>query len=224
MSDKPCKRPPAHPRRRARPATALLLAAALFLAGSALTSASETDRAEGGGVAEGSNRRFRGITPKVEGELSPIVRVKLIAAFRLASQRVATVPACQAMFSELGEDGLEKLTHTVYAAAPRRQKALPGASHLEVHAYTHVDSSRVFLREGFAHLTRRKAAVLLIHEALHFSGLGEWPSEPDGLTTWQIGQLVAGRCGFRGRRAARQSAGVALRQGRSARGGADEPE
>ena len=61
-------------------------------------------------------------------------------------------------------------------------------------AYTEVGSSVTRLCPEFARLSDRRAAITLLHEALHYAGLGEKPRYPDGLTSDQITRLVARAC------------------------------
>ena len=42
----------------------------------------------------------------------------------------------------------------------------------------------------------RRASPSLIHEALHYAGLPEQPSDPHALSPLAISSIVAGHCGF----------------------------
>ena len=53
-----------------------------------------------------------------------------------------------------------------------------------------------FLCPTFAFLKRTEAATVLIHEALHYAGLPEQPSDPHALSPLAISSIVAGHCGF----------------------------
>lgn len=58
-----------------------------------------------------------------------------------------------------------------------------------------VGSRRVTLCPEFATLSTTAAARILIHEALHSAGLGEWPAYPHALMSEEINRMVAGKCG-----------------------------
>jgi hypothetical protein len=123
------------------------------------------------------------------GEMSAKARV----AFWLASDKVATRTSCAGLFAGLSASGVATLTGSEYRAAS-------GASPREhcgdgVAAYTVVGSRRVTLCPEFATLSTTQEARILIHEALHSAGLGEWPAYPHALMSEEINRMVAGKCG-----------------------------
>lgn len=139
---------------------------------------------------------------KVVGRLSPDVRRKLTNGFSYAVKRLRADPACQAMFTELGADGVQILAQTTYEPAPSDKEVAGGTATGKdgnfLVAYTRVRSSRILLTEIFGRLSTDAAAAFLIHEALHYAGLGEYPADPDALNSFQITQVVAQSCGLRG--------------------------
>ena len=52
------------------------------------------------------------------------------------------------------------------------------------------------LCKRFASLGTMQAATLIIHEALHYSGMSEWPKDPQGLEPREINNMVKKACGF----------------------------
>ncbi len=74
-------------------------------------------------------------------------------------------------------------------------------------AFTSLGSAVTRLCPGFARLDDERAAVILLHEALHRAGLDEWPHDPDGLTPQGINELVREGCGLK---AARRAAAVTV--------------
>ena len=65
-----------------------------------------------------------------------------------------------------------------------------------VAAYTSVGSPRTVLCPAFASLSTSGAARILIHEALHFAGLGEKPADPKAPESYEINQIVTASCGL----------------------------
>lgn len=117
---------------------------------------------------------------------------KVVLAYRLAVARVASDSQCSALFTKLGADGLEKLGMSEYYATP----VVAGVDHCgtTVAAYTFVGSPTVMLCPAFATLSTVAAARILIHEALHFAGLGERPEDPHAPMSEEINEIVTANC------------------------------
>jgi hypothetical protein len=152
------------------------------------------------GIAMGSataeyNLRLNGAefdVPLVIGGLSKSTERKLEAGYRLALDRLRSVDSCRSLFAELGADGVEMLSTTIYlppASDRQRQICARGFP-----AFTFIGASQTRICDRFGRLSRHAAAISLVHEALHHAGLGEWPLTADGLTPHQINRLVARSC------------------------------
>lgn len=134
------------------------------------------------------------IKPTVNSSLSSSATATLGEAFPIALERVRSLPGCRSLFDAFVVSGNQRLTSTFYAppsAARRGTSCSKGAL-----AFTHVGSPVTHLCSSFGTLSREEAAIVLIHEALHFAGLPEAPSTPGALTSRQINQLVQEACGF----------------------------
>ena len=132
--------------------------------------------------------------PRISGTLYPKIHNKLQQAFPLAIDHVRNNPECQALFTELGADGLEKLSTTSYRQSSvmmERTLCRGGVS-----AMTVVECPQVRLCKRFASLGTVQAATTLIHEALHFAGMSEWPKDPQGLEPTEINKMVRKACRF----------------------------
>ncbi len=144
------------------------------------------------GVSAGASQPAPSV-PVVVKALAPPIERKLDRAFELAIGRVRESPACGALFSELGRDGTIVLLNSRYypAGLINEQKVCRRAS-----AYTGVGSPAVRLCRSFGRLSVDRAAAVVIHEALHFAGLPEWPADPQAMTSAGINQLVESSCGL----------------------------
>jgi hypothetical protein len=132
--------------------------------------------------------------PAVEGKTpNALVIRRLYAGYGIAVQRVHKVEECGGLFTRLGADGLEVLSGTTYTFARSRRAAEICA---EANAFTTVGGSTVWICGGFGWLTEKDAAKVLIHEALHDAGLGEWPQDPEGPTPEEIDEMVKKKCRF----------------------------
>jgi len=130
--------------------------------------------------------------PRTSGALPLEVRFWLRAGFRLALERLEEEPACAGLFGALGGDGRELLARTVYTlpVGPRESGACRRAV-----AFTTPGSVRtVVCPVRFRALPKGEAAAILLHEALHLAGLGEWPYVPEAPTSEEITELVRSRC------------------------------
>ena len=123
------------------------------------------------------------------------VRWSISSALSLAEERLRKQPLCQDLFTDLGSDGLERLA-TIQLRAASTDEELSLCAGRSAAAFTEMGTGRVSICPTlFSQLTREKAAVILIHEALHYAGLGEWPADPQGMRSLEITQLVRGSCG-----------------------------
>jgi hypothetical protein len=109
--------------------------------------------------------------PLVYASFPERVQRNLDQGYRIALQRVREVEGCGGLFAELGADGIEMLQSTIYLA-PRFDFELKACA-AGATAFTFVGRRETRLCNRFGRLSRQWAAVLLLHEALHFAGLGE---------------------------------------------------
>jgi len=132
--------------------------------------------------------------PTVEGKTpETLVIRRLYAGFGIALQRVHKRDGCSDLFIRLGADGVEVLSGTTFTFARSKRAAEICA---DANAFTTVGGSTVWICRGFGWLTEKDAATVLIHEALHGAGLGEQPSDPEGLTPEEIDERVKKKCGL----------------------------
>ncbi len=132
--------------------------------------------------------------PRLNGALPFDVTRKLLGGFPLALERVRELASCRGLFEPLVVSGVERLSTTLYT--PENAKRTNDSCDKGAMAYTYVGSPVTHLCAGFGKLSREQAAIVLIHEALHFAGLPEAPSTPDALTSRQINRLVQKACGL----------------------------
>lgn len=132
-------------------------------------------------------------SPWISSTIPEPVRARLTASHQLAAQRLAERAPCRNLFSDLGAKGNDALASTLYypASAAQEKQVCRGAW-----GYTTVGSAPTFLCRRFSRLSERRAALVLIHEALHRAGMGEWPQDPDALASSTINDLVADACGL----------------------------
>jgi hypothetical protein len=122
------------------------------------------------------------LAPWISSSVAPPIRKRIEASFQVASQRLVEAPEC-----------LEMLSSTLYypASAAHEKKLCGGAW-----GYTTVGSAPTFLCRKFSRISEKRGATILIHEALHHAGLGEWPSDSNGMTSKAINKLVEDSCGL----------------------------
>ncbi|HQT94581.1 MAG: hypothetical protein B7Z68_01875 [Acidobacteria bacterium 21-70-11] len=94
----------------------------------------------------------------------------------------------------MGGDGVQALADTRYSAAT--SIGAEDACQRGIAAFTVVRSPLSYLCAAYGTLETRHAAVTLIHEALHYAGLTERPSDPLGLSTDEINRMVRVCCGL----------------------------
>ncbi len=132
--------------------------------------------------------------PRVRGLLPDPVARRLALAFPVAMETMRTVPGCRAVFDRLGGDGIAALADTRYS--PATSIGAEGACQHGIAAFTVVRSPLSYLCAAYGTLDTRRAAATLIHEALHYAGLTERPSDPRGLSTNEINRMVRTQCGL----------------------------
>jgi hypothetical protein len=132
--------------------------------------------------------------PKLKDMLPGSVEEVLFEAHPVALQRVRELPACRTLFEELVVSGNQMLSETFYA--PPSAARTDDSCDFGALAYTHVGSPVTHLCAGFGRLTTDEAAIVLIHEALHYAGLEEAPFYEGALTSTEINLMVYSACGF----------------------------
>lgn len=131
--------------------------------------------------------------PRINRKMSSRLSSTLESAFSLAVERVQNKPQCRAIFADLGADGVTVLSSTLYyqASLKMEKQVCPRAF-----GYTLVGGAPTWVCQQFAQLNDRRAARVLLHEALHHGGLDERPHDPDGPTPADIDELVSDACDF----------------------------
>jgi hypothetical protein len=113
--------------------------------------------------------------------------------FKLALERLDREPTCRALFGELGADARDMLGRSVYHRATPELERFNCAS---ADAVTRVGSTVTWVCSRLAQESREQAALILIHEALHFAGLPESPPTPGAMSSKEINDRIADRCGL----------------------------
>jgi len=132
----------------------------------------------------------------VRDALHPSVLRALTQAYALAVRKVRTVPSCRALFERLGADPVQMLMNSRYKAASPEHENPNGPCQRGAAAVTAVGSPEVRLCVNFGALPTAGATLILLHEALHYAGLGEWPSDPGAMTRNQINLMIRDSCGL----------------------------
>lgn len=133
-------------------------------------------------------------SPFIHPEVSADVRDKLLSASKLALDSVKEENQCGELFASLGADGQEMLNKTLYfrARALNRKDGVCRRAAI----YTTIGGKSTFVCPEFSSLSDERAAMFLIHEALHHAGLTEKPLDRRGMTSLQINSMVAKKCRF----------------------------
>lgn len=141
-----------------------------------------------------NSARKEDLKPWIHDKMPTDVRSKLEAGFELALQRISAVPECRALFVELGADPFETLRTGLYFPVHHhfRAKTICGRNA----AYTYVGAASTFVCRDFARMSDKRAAMYVIHEALHHAGLSERPHDPAARTSSQINAMVVTKCRF----------------------------
>jgi len=143
-------------------------------------------------------------TPWIHSSMPKSVSAKIGAGFELAVERVREVESCGDLFAELGADGLEILSKSLYHPVDsyRRQievcgrnpgVTFEGATTL---AFTSFSGRRTWICRHFARVSKETAAIALIHEALHNAGLHEKPRDRMAMSSLEITRMVKRACEF----------------------------
>ena len=133
------------------------------------------------------------VAPRINRRMPSRLRSTLESGFELAAQKLLHEPECRDLFADLGVDGLEMLSTTLYyrASLKMEKQVCPRAF-----SFTLVGGAPTWVCQRFAGLNNRRAAAVLLHEALHHAGMDEWPHDPDGLSPAAIDDLVEEACGL----------------------------
>lgn len=146
------------------------------------------------GDLEGSGGPTSWKPPRVRRGLHPDAVLKLNQAHGLAARRVESNVSCRALFTELGASGEEKLAEAIYMQAPPEvveRRCLGGAA-----AAINPGTPLTWVCPAFSSLKVQRAALTLIHEALHSAGMPERPQTPGARSSAEINDLVRDRCGL----------------------------
>lgn len=130
--------------------------------------------------------------PRISGALNQRIDTRLREAYPVALQRVREIPECRELFSQLGADALAKFTTSIYYPTTAQMESR--VCQRGVSAFTYVSSPQTRLCRGFSSLGAERAAVTLIHEALHWAGLSEKPLDKDGMDPRDIDRMVKKAC------------------------------
>jgi len=132
-------------------------------------------------------------SPWMSSRLCGAIRERLSTGFNLAVAQLERRIECRNLFTRLGSDGLEILSTSLYYPAGVRHES---QTCLNADAFTVVGGAPTWLCRRFAQVSDRRAAVLVIHEALHHAGLDEWPHDPGGPSSQAINAMVQRACGL----------------------------
>ena len=143
-----------------------------------------------------STATIASLTPRIEGPVAPSIRVKLTVAYSIAAGRLRTHPECAEMFSKLGGYGLTSLKVTVWRFASTAEEQAACGRGSAVAAFTRVGGARPVMCRAFVDLGLQDAAVVVLHEALHFAGLGQSHSGPILPDSQSINATVRLVCGL----------------------------
>jgi hypothetical protein len=135
------------------------------------------------------------LRPLAVRNLDPLSLRALLTAYPLAVQQLRAAPACRALYEALGTDGLLALSTTVYLG-PASRGPMCYCDALHASAYTRIGQQTTVICPAFSRQSASRAAVTLLHEALHYAGLPERPGDPTALSSPEISALVSDRCGL----------------------------
>lgn len=132
--------------------------------------------------------------PVIAGSMPKTVARKLRGAYEVAVERVRGAPQCRDLFTRLGVDGVRMLESTLYIPAHPLNEESVCRSRATI--FTKVGAAQTWVCRRFSALSNDRAAMSLLHEALHHGGLAEYPQDPQGLRAREIDGMVARACGF----------------------------
>jgi hypothetical protein len=153
--------------------------------------AASTDTAPG---ASTSGNAAAPQQPFLHPSLPNRITAKLEYAIPIALQHLEQHETCQALFARFKADGIDLLGQTLYApltATEKRRYCSRGTV-----AVTAAGGPVTKPCPYFSRLSDERAAVTLIHEALHFAGQPEAPFDRDAPTSFGITRMVISSCGF----------------------------
>ncbi len=128
--------------------------------------------------------------PRLDQSLSPLLKYQLSGAYRTAVGVLRKEAACRALFEPFGRDGEAVLARSRFVdAGDGDRTCATGAP-----AFTTVGGTNIKLCRSFGYLSPSTAAALLLHEALHSSGLRESPAYPGAMTAGGITAVVRAGC------------------------------
>jgi hypothetical protein len=133
--------------------------------------------------------------PMLHPRLPDGVTARVNEAIPIAQKHLRNHPSCRELFARLGADGVVLLNRTSYYPAGRKQERRH--CYGDVHAVTTVGGSAVVLCRSFAHLSDQEAAIILLHEALHFAGQPEYPLDHEAPDARAITRTVMEGCRIR---------------------------
>ena len=132
--------------------------------------------------------------PILQGQFPVRLRFQVLAAVELAARQFDREAGCRALFARFGTDGRKLLRRETYRVA-RSNRERQTCTRRSAAAFTTVGGSQTHLcPRRFTDLTVSRAAMILIHEALHHAGMPEWPAEPSAPTSQQLNRLIRERC------------------------------
>jgi len=129
--------------------------------------------------------------PWTSPKMAKDLRRDLAGAVELAVRRLREEPPCRLLFEELGADGEAALAKTLYYPAPVDQEK---SFCRRASATTMVGARQTWVCRSFRGLSPNRAAVTVLHEALHQSGMSERPLDRHALDSLEINRLVEERC------------------------------
>jgi len=131
------------------------------------------------------------VEPWIHPSMPPSLERKLNAAFEIAVQRVTEVPSCSDLFAELDADAVETLrTGLYFPASPARETSVCRRSM----AQTYVGDAPTWICRNFLSYSDERAALVVIHEALHHAGLTEKPRDRKAMSSGAINTMVGKSC------------------------------
>lgn len=134
------------------------------------------------------------VEPWIHAAMKPRVRERLESGFTIALQRLRDIPSCRQLFSDLGADGAEMLRTTLYFPMPSIREEIKICRDGGADAATIVGAASTFVCRNFERIPDERAAIVVIHEALHHAGLSESPPDRHAPTSREINGMVADRC------------------------------
>jgi len=148
--------------------------------------ASDAARGPEAGAVSGSSR-----TPWTSPKMAEDLRRDLAGAVELAVRKLREEAPCRRLFEELGAEGEVVLARTLYYAAPVDQEK---GFCRRASAATMVGARQTWVCRSFRRLAPNRAAAIVLHEALHHSGMSERPLDRHALDSLEINRLVEESC------------------------------